>query len=125
MSTSSSNTRPLAGRSSPASTRSNVVLPEPFGPRMPTNPFAGTPMVTPRRTAADPYEKKTSAACSNPQSCHEAAGERGEPVHLLVRPVEQVFDSSEQLELARQVCGDSGIPHRVAGRIEQPAKRSE
>src|SRR4051794_9396977 len=102
MSAWSSSTRPLDGRSSPASTRSSVVLPDPFGPRMPTNPFAGTSIVTPRSTAADPYEKKTSAACSNPQSCHEPAGERREPVDLFVRPVEQVLDPSKQLELPGQ-----------------------
>ena len=34
----------------PASIRSSVVLPDPFGPRMPTMPAAGTSRLTPRRT---------------------------------------------------------------------------
>ena len=46
-------TRPRDGASNPASTRSSVVLPEPFGPRMPTKPPAGTRIDTPSSTGAD------------------------------------------------------------------------
>ena len=42
------------------------LLPEPLGPRMPTNPSAGTSIETPRRIGAGPYENAMSAARSNP-----------------------------------------------------------
>ncbi len=50
-STPSSRTRPLEGRSRPPSNRSSVVLPEPFGPRMPTRPPRGMRALTPLSTS--------------------------------------------------------------------------
>ena len=80
--------------------RSSVVLPEPFGPRIPTKPPAGTSSETPRRTgvACAVYENVTSAARSNPQPHHPAASERRVAERFLVVAIEEVRDAAEELQ---------------------------
>ena len=120
MSCSSSSTRPLAGRSNPASTRSRVVFPEPFGPRMPTKPVRRhlhRHAAEHRRPAGTRRRRQRLAATRNPAM--NPRGERGEPEHFFVRPVEQVLDPSEHFELPR-----SASPRRRHSRLRNPRHRT-
>ena len=83
---SSSSTLPCEGWRVPASSRSNVVFPEPLGPRIPTKPLAGTSSETPLSTgaASGRYEKVTSAARSNPQPHHSGSAQRRVAQRFLV-----------------------------------------
>jgi hypothetical protein len=55
-------TWPPSGASSPASTRSSVDLPDPFGPMMPTRSWAPTRRLTSCRTVWDPWRRTTRRA---------------------------------------------------------------
>src|SRR5579859_3194270 len=57
-------TVPRWGRSSPASARRSVDLPEPFGPKTARAPPAGTSRETPRSTRSRPNPRQTSRAAT-------------------------------------------------------------
>src|SRR6478736_6600631 len=58
--------RPASGSSTPASRRSSVDLPAPFGPTSPIRARGGTTRPTARRTTSAPYDFETPAATSEP-----------------------------------------------------------
>src|SRR5215472_14322307 len=58
--------RPASGSSSPASRRSSVDLPAPFGPTSPIRARGGTTRLTSSRTTSAPYDFVTPAATSEP-----------------------------------------------------------
>src|SRR5215475_14730222 len=58
--------RPASGSSSPASRRSSVDLPAPFGPTSPIRARGGTTRLTSARTTSAPYDFEIPAATSEP-----------------------------------------------------------
>src|SRR5439155_1221890 len=58
--------RPASGSSRPASRRSSVDLPAPFGPTSPIRARGGTTRLTSVRTGSAPYDFETPAATSEP-----------------------------------------------------------
>src|SRR5689334_10303192 len=121
----SSVTRPRCGCRVPASSRSSVVLPAPLGPRIPTKPLDGIVSVTPRRTAWEPYANQTSAACSNSNTGHRAARQRGKAEDLLVCAIEEILDAGEDVDAVADRPRAAGIPDGVSRGVEQPAKRAK
>src|SRR5688572_1350498 len=118
-------TCPRDGRSVPARIFSSVVLPEPFGPRMPTKPPSGTCSDTPRSTGAWPYANSMSAACSNADTGEEAARQRRKAEDFLVIAVEEIVHASEDRDAVDQSPGGAAVPCRVAAAFEYPAERAQ
>src|SRR5690606_3222982 len=128
----SSLTSPASGVSTPASSLSRVVLPEPFGPRMPRRSPGETSSETPRTTgtarARQPragYANVRSRAESKAQPRHPAPTRRGIAEDLFVAAAEQVQPAAEQLDVPVHANGDAGVEHGEAGSVEQSARRAE
>src|SRR5262245_5351408 len=81
----SSDTAPLEGRASPRSTRMEVVLPAPFGPRRPITAPSGTSKVRPSTTVAAPYRLprfwKLASEVMTGRLAHHPAGPHGPSVY--------------------------------------------
>ena len=70
--------RPSAGASSPASSFSNVVLPDPLGPSTPSRLPFGMVMLTSWSTTRAPYPNETASARSNPDPRGDERDGRGQ-----------------------------------------------
>src|SRR5262245_316369 len=109
----SSVTSPPAGRKRPASNRSSVVLPDPFGPSTPTRSPGRSSSDTFRNTVRSPYANETSAARSNPEADKGASTQSGISERFLVVTVEQIARLDEQVDPPAQAQRDAGIHHGV------------
>src|SRR5262245_8907925 len=107
--------------------RRSVVFPEPFGPRMPTKPPAGTSIDTPRNTGAvcGGYANAISAARSNPQPNHRAAAERRIAERFLVVAIAKIGDPAHDLQPLQHRPRRAGVPDVVARRFVDAAERTE
>ena len=89
-----------SGRRVPLSSRSSVVLPEPFGPRMPTSAPSARRTVTPSTTSGAPaaYRNETLSAHSNADTHVGRPARRRVAQHFFVLAIEQVQRAREDLD---------------------------
>src|SRR6185436_13226039 len=120
-------TRPEVGRRVPLSKRSNVVLPEPFGPRMPASAPSARRTVTPSTTSGAPgaYRNETLSAHSKSRT-HVGRPARGRIAkHGFVVAVEEVQHAREYFDRAHRLPRAAEVHDGVTGIHEQPAGGSE
>src|SRR6476620_11032217 len=121
----SSRTSPAAGASSPPSSLTSGVLPEPFGPRIPTNAPGTTSSDTSPTTrrgapaARPPYANERLRADSNSHTSEHRTAERRVAVRFLVRPIEQVQRAPVDLDPGSHVPAGAGVDDEEAWRGEQ------
>src|SRR6476659_3871919 len=124
----SSSTSPAVGASRPPSSLTSVVLPEPFGPRMPTKAPGATSSDTspttrrgvPEARLRPPYENDRLWADSNPHTSKHRPAERRVAIHFFVRPIEQVQRAPVDLDPGSHAPAGAGVKDEEAWRGEQP-----
>src|SRR6476646_6785485 len=121
-----SSTRPAAGRSNPAITRSVVVLPEPDGPRSVKNSPAAMSRSTPATATTSPYTRRIpvrrTAGASAPVSVSDEAGasvakcllQQAEPALELLVARREGRQKPDHVSV--QAAGEEEQPFRIGGR---------
>src|SRR5688572_26995988 len=130
--TPSSATDPPVGASTPASSLSSVVLPDPLGPRIPSRAPEATSTETSRTTgrpggdqARGAYANDRLRAEINTEPDHAHAARCGIAVGFLIPAVEEIETATEDLHVRCQAPGGARIDDRETGRRKHAAKAAE